>query len=225
MDRHRLLVLTASVIALAGVPGCGEWQDLPVHLYFDTDFNDVEYQAGLDVVAEWNEWAGGRYAYGDEVFVVAGRFDDDFNVNDYEDQYHVVYRINGPGNPDVEYLQTLYADSGGVGGYNTLSDGFIVMYPVDAVLLGEWQDLQPRIEAGEINADGVREYLDERRYGIAHNYMLHEFGHMLGLIHQNSRQAVMNSNGSITYDGIEYLTDADLDAFCENYDCCCDCND
>jgi hypothetical protein len=178
----------------------------------------VEYRAGLDAVGQWNERAGGCYAYGDAVFEVVGKFDDDFNEHDYEDAYHVVYRINEP-NPDVRYLQELYANTGGVGGYNTLSDGFIVMYPVDEYLAEIEPGLREDIATGVSEPYDVDQYLRDRRYGITHNYILHELGHMLGLQHYNHRPGVMNSEGGIARHGIEYLTDADLDAFCLNYDC------
>ncbi|MFH1047595.1 MAG: hypothetical protein V1738_04800 [Patescibacteria group bacterium] len=218
MARYRLLVLIGVVWSWFAI-GCTEYQKLPIQIFVDGDYGDIEHQAIVDALDQWNDWAGWRYAYGDRVFDYRGRIDDDFTEADYGDQIHVAYRISEP-NPDVQYLIDLYAGRGGVGAYSPMSDMFIVMYTVDAQLLELDARLRQEIAAGEIEPMDVDAYIRDRRYGLVQNFALHEFGHMLGLMHYNHRPGVMNSDGPNIYEGIDTLSDADLDAFCLIYDCC-----
>ncbi len=223
MGRCWLFVLAVALLTPA-VSGCTDYQDLPVELYVDEDFSELEQEAIADVVAHWNLWAGARYAYGNEIFVIVGTHDDTFNEHDYEDGRHSIYRISEPV-PDEQYLQDLYSDSGGVGGYSPLGDAFLVMYKLDDHFANLREEYSRQIAEGEIEAFHVDWYVDNMNYGMVHNTTLHELGHMVGLLHINHRPAVMNSVGPNIYQGVEYLTDADLDAFCLIYDCCCDCSE
>lgn len=221
MDRRRIYLLIASLAVLTP-GGCGEWQELPIRLYVDSTFSEIERQAVLDAIAEWNERAGGRYAYGDAVFEVVGDIDDEFDEHDYEDGRHAVYRITRC-NPDEAYLQDVhrkYEDQIGVIGYCTLGDCIDVLYDFD-IFMAEYQasrELRALESGEEIDLSGR---IDALRYNYVRSLTLHELGHMIGLTHYNHRVGVMNSDGLGYFYPLEHLTDADLDAFCEVYPCRC----
>lgn len=213
MDRHWLLVLSLAV----AFGGCTDYQELPVSLYLDQGFLELEMRAVEDAIGEWNYLAGERYAHGDAVFEIAGQHEDTFNVADYEDDFHCVYALTEPV-PDEQWLQELYEDENGVGAYSPMSDTFVIIYQVR-------QDIA-RLEAAwrERSADGELTFFEEhalldKHYGIVRNHTLHELGHMLGIIHFNHVEGTMNSDGLNTYDGVDHLADDDLAAFCLVYDC------
>ncbi|MEA3248893.1 MAG: hypothetical protein U9Q03_00875 [Patescibacteria group bacterium] len=222
MDRRRILILTVALAVL--LPGgCGEWQKLPIPLRVDETFGGVERPAVFDAITEWNERAGGRYAYGDAVFEVVGYSDDTFNEHDYEDGEHTVYRISRC-NPDEQYLQEVHREDGeriGIIGYCTLADTIDILYDFDVFMAAYEDQLYLRAEEQGIEDADFTGHLERLRYNYVRSLTLHELGHMLGLTHYNHRVGVMNSDGLGYFYPQDHLTDADLDAFCLVYDCRC----
>jgi hypothetical protein len=218
MARNRLHVLILTVLLLSA-QGCTDYQNLPLRLYIDTDFSAVERLAIEDAIERWNDGAGRRYAHGDTVFAVSGLIDDDFDEYDYGDRIHAIYRINDDTNPDVRYLQEIYEDDNGVGAYCPMSDMFIVMYLIDDWLSLVEEKLLELIDDGRLTQYECDEYLYRLRFEMVQSLAIHEFGHMLGLLHYNHREGVMNSAGPNVFRGITDLSAADIDAFCLIYDC------
>jgi len=199
---------------------CAEWQDLPVQIYVDTRFSDLEQEGIADAVAEWNRQAGCRYAYGDVVLEIAGTVTDDFTERDYEDGVHVIYRISNPIEAE-QYLQNVYGGADSTLGNATLADVILIMYNFDRFMIElEAEQCERSAQLGYDNQN-LQASLDRFRFHFVRNLALHELGHLLGLLHHNDRPGVMNDDGLSFLSGSEFLTDADLDAFCLIYDCCC----
>ncbi len=223
MGRRRLYLLIVSLAVL--LPGgCSDWQKLPIRLSFDSSIGEIERQAISDAVAEWNERAGNRYAYGNAVFEIVGDIDDTFNEHDYEDEVHAVYRITRC-NDDEAYIQDCnryYENQDWTIGYCTLGDCILILYDFDIFMTEYEAQLYLRAEGrGEEDAD-YSDRLDRLRYNYVRSLALHELGHMIGITHYNYREGVMDQDGLSFFSPLEHLSDADLDAFCLIYDCRCD---
>jgi hypothetical protein len=209
---------------LASGTACSEYQKLPIQLLVDSRFSALEQAAISAAADEWNRQAGYRYSHGDRVFVIAGVtvVIGNFTLTDYEDGLHIVYRISAP-TEEEQYLQEINGGQDSTLGNGTLADILLIMYNFDRFIFELEADLCAEAEASGANNRDWAEYLNCLRYNFVRNLALHEMGHVLGLLHQSDRYGVMNEDGLSVWSGPEYLTAADLDAFCLIYDCCCHC--
>lgn len=219
MGWYRLFFLSMFVISISA---CAEWQVLPVQLYVDTNFSNLEQEAIADAVAEWNRQAGYRYEHGDTVLEIVGLVTDDFTEADYEDDFHIIYRLSEP-SAEEQYLQEVNGGACSTLGNATLSDALLIMYNFDQFMIE--LEVEQRERATQLGYDdqNLQASLDRFRFNFVRNLALHELGHLLGLLHHNDRVGVMNDDGLSFLSSPEYLSDADLDAFCLIYDCHCSC--
>jgi hypothetical protein len=199
--------------------GCA--QDLPIEIYLDSSFSEVERQAVLDAMDEWNEALSDRLPDGGPAFVHVGYIDDDWEMADYEDGLHVVYRLDGP-TPEEQWLQ--YQDNGkpwGTIGYCSDQDCTLFLYFFDGYMRCNEPGYRLLLANDGCRGECADEYLDRKRYNYTRSLAVHELGHMLVVAHFDFREGIMNTTGLSFDEPLQHVTEADVGAVCEidQYDC------
>lgn len=197
MHRHIPTVLISVLIS-----GCLAKQNLPVHILIDESFVPEEHSAIEAAITTWNDQAGGRLGRNTPIFVIEERDGmPPLSVPNLTDGVHGIYYANSekfdPTERDLSWGYGLHED---------------VLIFIDQM---SWRkkDAQGRI----IEVDPRGTIIPWQLKGT----LLHELGHLLGLMHFNHRPGIMNDGGIFVkfVDGDIFLQESDLDEFCLLYDC------
>jgi len=213
----RLYLRSGLTAASAAVLAAGCARDLPLDIFLEDAWTGLELDAVEEAIAEWNAVAETRLSEPGPVFNQAGRTADTFNLDDFQDAMHVIYRI---GEPTPEYME-LESKVGEMDGYGTYSDVLLVAFKMPRPWTcseESFREMRPDDDYAEYLAGVDPAEFHENCVADLRAVALHELGHFIGLAHFTHRPSIM-SDSEFPDTVITHLTDADIEAFCLVYDC------
>lgn len=183
-----LLIICGSLYALSGCMTL----EYPIDLYLDGKFDEDETVMIVWAVGAWNHAITARTGMRDPAFRIVGTFSDEYDIEDSEDDYHVIYKVTEPTPAILRMVEQTPGET--VGGHATMSDIIVLRYNFPKWSDRNWPHLLRVI-------------------------VLHEFGHMLGITHFEHRYGIMNAEVDHEMIAEPYITDADMDAYCHVHGC------
>ena len=200
MHRYIPPVLTSILLS-----GCLAKQNLPVHILIDESFVIEERSAIEAAINTWNDQAGARLGSKAPIFIIDGHVGmPPLSRVNLTDGLHGIYYA------DSEKFDPTPRDSSW--GYGLHED---ILVFIDQM---SWSKKDAQGKIVELDPRGT--IVPWQLKGT----LLHELGHLLGLMHFNHLPGIMN-DGVIFFKFFDkinndiFLQKSDLDEFCLIYDC------